>query len=84
MPVVLTMMKLAPALATGNTLVLKPSPFAPAALTLLLQRMAELLPAGVLNVVHGEGDVGAALCSRKLGAAGLSTYVEDHAIRKLK
>lgn len=74
MPVVLTMMKLAPALATGNTLVLKPSPFAPAALTLLLQRVADLLPAGVLNVVHGEGDVGAALCShplvRKIGFTG--------------
>lgn len=74
MPVVLTMMKLAPALATGNTVVLKPSPFAPAALTLLLQRVAELLPPGVLNVVHGEGDVGAALCThplvRKVGFTG--------------
>ncbi|MBW0114433.1 aldehyde dehydrogenase family protein [Pseudonocardia abyssalis] len=74
MPVVLTMMKLAPALATGNTLVLKPSPFAPAALTLALQRMAEVLPAGVLNVVHGEGDVGGALVShplvRKVGFTG--------------
>ncbi|HET6393110.1 MAG TPA: aldehyde dehydrogenase family protein [Blastococcus sp.] len=74
MPVVLTMMKLAPALATGNTLVLKPSPFAPAALTLLLQKMAGLLPPGVLNVVHGEGDVGAALTShplvRKVGFTG--------------
>lgn len=81
MPVVLTMMKLAPALATGNTLVLKPSPFAPAALTLLLQRMAELLPAGVLNVVHGEGDVGAALCShplvRKVGFTGGTTTAQQ-------
>jgi acyl-CoA reductase-like NAD-dependent aldehyde dehydrogenase len=78
MPVVLTMMKLAPALATGNTLVLKPSPFAPAALTLLLQKVAALLPPGVINVVHGEGDVGAALCShplvRKVGfTGGIST-----------
>ncbi|MBZ3900394.1 aldehyde dehydrogenase family protein [Streptomyces griseiscabiei] len=66
MPVALTMQKLAPALASGNTFVLKPSPFAPAALTLLLQRVAELLPAGVLNVVHGDGDVGAALCGHPL------------------
>jgi len=78
MPVVLTVMKLAPALATGNTLVLKPSPFAPAALTLLLQRVAAVLPTGVLNVVHGEGDVGAALTShplvRKVGfTGGIST-----------
>lgn len=74
MPIVLAMMKVAPALATGNTLVLKPSPFAPAALTLGLQRMAEALPTGVLNVVHGEGDVGAALTShplvRKIGFTG--------------
>jgi acyl-CoA reductase-like NAD-dependent aldehyde dehydrogenase len=66
MPVVLTMMKLAPALATGNTVVLKPSPFAAAALTLLLQKIAAILPPGVLNVVHGEGDVGAALCAHPL------------------
>jgi acyl-CoA reductase-like NAD-dependent aldehyde dehydrogenase len=74
MPIVLTMMKLAPALATGNTLVLKPSPFASAALTLLLQRVAELFPTGVVNVVHGDGDVGAALTGhplvRKVGFTG--------------
>lgn len=66
MPIGLAMLKLAPALATGNSLVLKPSPFAPAALTLALQKMAAVLPAGVLNVVHGEGDVGAALCGHPL------------------
>ncbi|KFG72877.1 aldehyde dehydrogenase family protein [Streptomyces mutabilis] len=74
MPVVLTMMKLAPALATGNTLVLKPSPFASAALTLALHRIAQILPEGVLNVVHGNTDVGAALVShplvRKVGFTG--------------
>ncbi len=61
MPVVLTMMKLAPALATGNTIVVKPSPNAPLALTLLLKRMASVFPPGVINVVHGGADVGAAL-----------------------
>ncbi|MFC8182094.1 MULTISPECIES: aldehyde dehydrogenase family protein [Nocardiaceae] len=74
MPVVLTMMKLAPALATGNTIVIKPSPFAPAALTLALHRMAQKLPAGVINVVHGNSDVGQALTShplvRKIGFTG--------------
>ncbi|MFE7802099.1 aldehyde dehydrogenase family protein [Nocardia sp. NPDC057440] len=74
MPVVLTMMKLAPALATGNTIVLKPSPFAPAALTLALQRIARQLPEGVVNVVHGDADVGQALTShplvRKVGFTG--------------
>lgn len=74
MPVVLTMMKLAPALATGNTLVLKPSPFAPAALTLLLERMASVLPDGVVNVVIGDTEVGQAITShplvRKVGFTG--------------
>ena len=74
MPIVLTMMKVAPALATGNTIVIKPSPFAPAALTLALQRMAQKLPAGVINVVHGNADVGEALTShplvRKIGFTG--------------
>ncbi|MFY0408727.1 aldehyde dehydrogenase family protein [Solicola sp. PLA-1-18] len=74
MPVVLTMMKLAPALATGNTIVLKPSPFAPAALTMLLERMSAELPEGVVNVVLGDTEVGEALTShpliRKVGFTG--------------
>lgn len=74
MPIVLAMMKVAPALATGNTIVLKPSPFASAALTMALQRMAEKLPPGVINVVHGDSDVGQALTThplvRKIGFTG--------------
>ena len=77
MPVVPAMIKLAPALATGNTVVLKPSPFAPATLTLLLNKIATVLPPGVVNVIHGEGEVGAALCShplvRKVGFTGGTT-----------
>jgi acyl-CoA reductase-like NAD-dependent aldehyde dehydrogenase len=91
MPVVLTMMKVAPALATGNTVVLKPSPFAPAALTLLLEKVAGLLPPGVLNVVHGEGDVGSALCThplvRKVGFTGgtaTATRVLESTSRTIK
>lgn len=54
--------KIAPALAAGNSLVLKPPPQAP----LIVHRLVELvveagLPAGVLNVVHGGADIGAAL-----------------------
>lgn len=84
MPVVLTMMKLAPALATGNTVVLKPSPFAAGALTQALQRMSAELPPGVINVVHGEGDVGAALTShalvRKVAFTG-GTETAKHVMR---
>ncbi|MCD2192850.1 aldehyde dehydrogenase family protein [Actinomycetospora endophytica] len=66
MPITLAMLKLAPALATGNTLVVKPSPSAPAALTLALSRMVDHLPSGVLGVVHGGADVGDALCRHPL------------------
>lgn len=67
MPVVLTMMKLVPALMAGNTIVIKPSPNAPLALNLLLRRMAmATLPAGVINIVHGDADVGIALTRHPL------------------
>ena len=66
MPVVLTMMKLAPALATGNTLVLKPSPFAAGALTLLIERLSMFFPEGVINVVQGDVEVGQALTTHPL------------------
>lgn len=84
MPVVLTMMKVAPALATGNTMVLKPSPFASAALTLLLQKVAAVLPAGVLNVVIGDTEVGTALTThplvRKIGFTG-GTATASHVMK---
>ena len=74
MPVCLTMSKVCPALITGNTLVIKPSPNAPLALSILLKRIAAVLPAGVLNVVHGDADVGVALTRhplvKKIGFTG--------------
>ena len=74
MPIVLAMMKLAPALATGNTMVLKPSPFAPAALTLLCSECPRSFLLGVINVVHGDAEVGEALSThplvRKIGFTG--------------
>jgi acyl-CoA reductase-like NAD-dependent aldehyde dehydrogenase len=66
MPVILTMMKLSPALVTGNTIVIKPSPTAPIALSILLQNMARVLPEGVINVIHGEAEVGSALTQHPL------------------
>jgi acyl-CoA reductase-like NAD-dependent aldehyde dehydrogenase len=56
-------MKIIPALVSGNTTVVKPSPLAPLTATSLLQGMAMELPRGVLNVVNGDGDVGNALVS---------------------
>lgn len=65
-PVILTMRKLAPALACGNTIVVKPAPTAPIGLSILLARLAALFPAGVVNVVHGGGEVGHALSTHPL------------------
>jgi acyl-CoA reductase-like NAD-dependent aldehyde dehydrogenase len=91
MPVVLTMMKLAPALVTGNTMVLKPSPFASGALTQLLARVAALLPDGVLNVVLGDTEVGRALVSHPLvrkvaftGGTGTARHVMAAAAPTIK
>ncbi len=56
--------KLAPALAAGNCIVLKPAEQTPAAIMVLMEVIADLLPAGVLNVVNGMGpDVGGPLAT---------------------
>jgi betaine-aldehyde dehydrogenase len=60
-PILLLMWKLAPALAAGNTVVVKPSPYTPLSTVQLAQAFAELLPPGVVNVVTGEAETGAAL-----------------------
>jgi acyl-CoA reductase-like NAD-dependent aldehyde dehydrogenase len=65
-PMGLTMGKVGPALVTGNTIVVKPSPNAPLAIGLALRTLAGFFPPGVVNVVHGEGDVGPALTHHPL------------------
>ncbi|MCA0043239.1 aldehyde dehydrogenase family protein [Celeribacter litoreus] len=61
-PLVLMMLKIAPALVAGNTVVVKASEEAPFATYLAAEIVMEFLPAGVLNVINGNGpDCGAAL-----------------------
>jgi len=60
-PVLLTVSKVIPALLAGNAVVVKPAPNTPLVITRLLTVLAHALPPGVLSVVHGEADVGAAL-----------------------
>lgn len=56
--------KLAPALAAGNCIVLKPAEQTPAAIMVLMEVISDLLPDGVLNIVNGYGaEVGAPLAS---------------------
>lgn len=64
-PLLMMIWKIAPALAAGNTVVLKPSDTTPASSTLLAELCQEFLPPGVLNVVCGDRDTGRALVSHK-------------------
>ena len=57
-PAALAAHKIAQALITGNTLVLKPSPYTPFATLLLGEMSRDLLPPGVLNVLAGGNDLG--------------------------
>jgi betaine-aldehyde dehydrogenase len=57
-PMMMAVWKFAPAIAAGNTVVLKPSDTTPATTTLLAEIAAEFLPAGVLNVICGDRDTG--------------------------
>ncbi|MGH3380407.1 MAG: gamma-aminobutyraldehyde dehydrogenase [Actinoallomurus sp.] len=57
-PMVMATWKIAPALAAGNTVVLKPSDTTPVTTLLLAEIAAEFLPPGVLNVVCGDRDTG--------------------------
>lgn len=58
-PVLLAIWKIAPALLAGNTLVLKPSPYTPLSTLKLGEILRDALPAGVLNVVSGNDQLGA-------------------------
>jgi betaine-aldehyde dehydrogenase len=62
-PMMMATWKWAPAIAAGNTMVLKPSDTTPASTLLLAEIMSEFLPAGVFNVVCGDRDTGRALVS---------------------
>ncbi len=57
-PLMMMVWKIAPALAAGNTIVLKPSDTTPASSVLLAELASEFLPDGVLNVVTGDRDTG--------------------------
>lgn len=62
-PVILALVKVAQALYTGNTLVLKPSPLTPLSTLAVGQAIADLVPPGVINFVSGGNDLGAWITS---------------------
>jgi betaine-aldehyde dehydrogenase len=67
-PMMMAVWKWAPAIAAGNTVVLKPSDTTPVSTVLMAEIMAEFLPPGVFNVVTGDRDTGRALVSHPIPA----------------
>jgi betaine-aldehyde dehydrogenase len=65
-PMMMAVWKFAPALAAGNTVVLKPADTTPVTTLLLAEIAAEFLPPGVFNVVCGDRDTGRALVTHEI------------------
>lgn len=64
-PMMMAVWKFAPAIAAGNSIVLKPSDTTPATTTILAEIAAEFLPPGVFNVICGDRDTGRAMVSHR-------------------
>ena len=64
-PLLIGIWHIIPALLTGNTVVMKPSEMTPLTVLRFGEIAKDILPDGVLNVVTGEGDIGAAMTSHK-------------------
>ncbi|GAB3940882.1 gamma-aminobutyraldehyde dehydrogenase [Kribbella albertanoniae] len=90
-PLMMAIWKIAPALAAGNAIVLKPSDTTPASTVLLAEVCNEFLPPGVLNVVCGDRNTGRALVEHDIpqlvaitGSVRAGREVASSAARKLK
>lgn len=83
-PVLLALWKVAPALLTGNTMVIKPSPFTPLTTLRFGQIAQSVLPAGVLSIVSGGNELGPQMTAHpdiaKISFTG-STETGKHVIR---
>src|SRR3954453_11720980 len=90
-PMMMAVWKFAPAIAAGNTVVLKPSDTTPVTTLRLAELAAEFLPAGVLNVVCGDRDTGRALVEHRIpqlvaitGSVQAGMQVAESAARDVK
>ncbi|SDK17485.1 betaine-aldehyde dehydrogenase [Lentzea albidocapillata subsp. violacea] len=90
-PLMMAVWKIAPAVAAGNTVVLKPSETTPATTTLLAGICAEHLPPGVVNVVCGDRETGKAMVAHRVpamvsitGSVRAGRQVADSAAADLK
>lgn len=84
-PILMAAWKLAPALAAGNCIILKPAEQTPASILVLMEIISDLLPPGVLNIVNGYGkEAGEALAtSTRIGKIAFtgSTAVGSHILK---
>ena len=90
-PMMMAVWKWAPAIAAGNTVVLKPSDTTPMSTVWMAKVMSEFLPNGVFNVVCGERETGRALVEHKrpemvsiTGSVGAGIQVAQSAATQLK
>jgi len=90
-PMMMAVWKWAPAIAAGNTVVLKPSDTTPASTVWMAQVMSEFLPDGVFNVVCGERETGRSVVEHKrpdmvsiTGSVGAGIQVAQSAATQLK
>jgi len=90
-PILMAAWKVAPALAAGNCVVLKPAEQTPTSIMAVMELIQDLLPPGVLNVVTGYGaEAGAALATSTrvakvafTGSTGTGTTIMKHAAENL-
>ncbi|APT93516.1 aldehyde dehydrogenase [Corynebacterium phocae] len=64
-PMMITVWQIAPALRMGNTIVVKPSEYTPLSVLALVKVINSVLPEGLVQVVTGDGEVGAALTAHE-------------------
>jgi acyl-CoA reductase-like NAD-dependent aldehyde dehydrogenase len=90
-PLLLLVWKIAPALAAGNTVVIKPSELTPLATLRMVEQCMAHLPSGVVNVVPGGPEVGEALvddpnvaCIAFTGSTAVGTRIATRAAQQLK
>jgi len=90
-PVNLSIWKIAPALAAGNTIVLKPSPFTPLCVLKIGEMLKDVFPAGVLNIVTGGDELGPKMTAHPgfakisfTGSTATGKRVMESAARDLK
>ncbi|MEQ1599367.1 MAG: aldehyde dehydrogenase family protein [Methylotenera sp.] len=73
-PILMAAWKLAPALAAGNCIVMKPAEFTPISILIMMEVIGDLLPPGTVNIVNGYGrECGAPLAnSKRIGKIGFT------------